>query len=166
MKNGQRMSIGHRKKNYTIHVHTHLSHYLWHIIFFFCRKYMSQLVTGYLPSVILLLFLYAVPPTMMLFAVIEGSISRSGRKKSACRKVLYFMIWNVFFVNVLSGSVIRQLDALSSPKEMPTQLARAIPAQVNLLPPILKSSSLGLWFSWWRNLTDFYHFCIPCWTRF
>ncbi|KAK4800305.1 hypothetical protein SAY86_020792 [Trapa natans] len=95
----------------------------------FKKKYMSQLVTGYLPSVILLLFLYAVPPTMMLLAVIEGCISRTGKKKSACRKVLYFLIWNVFFVNVLSGSVISQIDALSSLKEMPTQLARAIPTQ-------------------------------------
>ncbi|KAK4795635.1 hypothetical protein SAY86_027961 [Trapa natans] len=93
------------------------------------EKYMNQLVTGYLPSVILLLFLYIVPPTMMFFAVIEGSISRSGRKRSACHKILYFTIWNVFFVNILSGSVLRQLDALSTPKEIPTQLARAVPAQ-------------------------------------
>lgn len=95
-----------------------------------CRKFMNQLVTGYLPSVILMLFLYIVPPTMMLFSAVEGSISRSGRKKSACRKVLYFMIWNVFFVNVLSGSVISQLNVISSPKGIPAQLARAVPTQV------------------------------------
>lgn len=110
---------------------------------------MNQLVTGYLPSVILLLFLYTVPPTMMLFAVIEGSISRSGRKRSACHKVLYFMIWNVFFVNILSGSVITQLDALSSPKEIPTQLARAVPAQVNIPPTsFVAPSSVVIAFFW------------------
>lgn len=95
-----------------------------------CRKFMNQLVTGYLPSVVLMLFLYIVPPTMMLFSAVEGSFSRSGRKKSACRKVLYFMIWNVFFVNVLSGSVISQLNVISSPKGIPAQLARAVPTQV------------------------------------
>lgn len=91
---------------------------------------MNQIVTGYLPSVILQLFLYTVPPTMMLFSTVEGPISRSGRKKSACTKVLYFTIWNVFFVNVFSGSVINQLNAISSPKDIPAQLAKAVPRQV------------------------------------
>ncbi|PKU78381.1 CSC1-like protein RXW8 isoform X2 [Dendrobium catenatum] len=90
---------------------------------------MIQLVTGYLPSVILLLFFYAVPPTMMLFSTVEGAISRSGRKKSACCKVLYFTIWNVFFVNVLSASVIHQLMFISHPKDIPFVLARTLPGQ-------------------------------------
>ncbi|CAA7399447.1 unnamed protein product [Spirodela intermedia] len=89
----------------------------------------SQLITGYLPSVILMLFLYLVPPTMMFFSAIEGPISRSGRKTSACCKVLYFTIWNVFFVNVLSGSVISQVNTISSPKTIPMQLAKAVPRQ-------------------------------------
>ncbi|PPD81153.1 hypothetical protein GOBAR_DD21914 [Gossypium barbadense] len=52
------------------------------------REFIHQVVTGYLPSVILILFLYAVPPTMMLFSAIEGNISRSQRKWGACIKVL------------------------------------------------------------------------------
>lgn len=95
-----------------------------------CRTFVSQVVTGYLPSVVLLLFLYTVPPLMMIFSTVEGSISRSARKKSTCIKVLYFTIWNVFFVNLLSGSVIIQLNVISSPKGIPTQLAKAVPRQV------------------------------------
>lgn len=95
-----------------------------------CRKFVSELATGYLPSVILILALYTVPPTMMLFAAVEGSISRSGRKKSAGFKILYFTIWNVFFVNVFTGSVIRQLRFFSSVQDIPPQLANAVPAQV------------------------------------
>ncbi|XP_022768595.1 CSC1-like protein RXW8 isoform X5 [Durio zibethinus] len=94
------------------------------------QKFMNQLVTGYLPSVILMLFLYAAPPTMMLFSKVEGNVSRSGRKKSACIKVLYFTIWNVFFVNILSGSIIRQLSVFSSVRDIPTQLAKAVPTQI------------------------------------
>ncbi|OAY78861.1 CSC1-like protein RXW8 [Ananas comosus] len=94
------------------------------------KTFVTQLVTGYLPSVILQLFLYTVPPMMMLFSALEGPMSHSLRKKSACLKVLYFTIWNVFFVNVLSGSVISQLNVISSPKEIPTQLARAVPRQI------------------------------------
>ncbi|KAL6978082.1 hypothetical protein U1Q18_047360, partial [Sarracenia purpurea var. burkii] len=93
------------------------------------NKLMIRVVTGYLPSVVLMLFLYAVPPTMMLFSTIEGPISRSGRKKSACFKVLYFLIWNVFFVNVTSGKLIERLSVVSSPKDVTAQLATAVPAQ-------------------------------------
>ncbi|KQK13814.1 hypothetical protein BRADI_1g12670v3 [Brachypodium distachyon] len=103
-------------------------------------KYMTQLVTGYLPSVILQIFLYTVPPTMMLFSTLEGPISHSERKKSACCKVLYFTIWNVFFVNVLSGSVISQLNALSSPKDIPMQLARAVPLQATFFTTYVLTS--------------------------
>ncbi|KAG4155685.1 hypothetical protein ERO13_D03G126800v2 [Gossypium hirsutum] len=94
------------------------------------QEFIHQVVTGYLPSVILILFLYAVPPTMMLFSAIEGNISRSQRKWGACIKVLYFTIWNVFFVNVLFGSIIRQLTVFSSFKDAPKQLARAVPTHV------------------------------------
>ncbi|KAK6937939.1 CSC1/OSCA1-like, 7TM region [Dillenia turbinata] len=95
------------------------------------NKFMNRVVTGYLPSVILLIFLYAVPPTMMLFSAVEGSFSRSGRKKSACCKVLGFTIWNIFFVNVLSGEVIERLNYISNsiPKDIPATIARAIPEQ-------------------------------------
>lgn len=92
---------------------------------------MTQLVTGYLPSVILQIFLYTVAPIMMLFSTLEGPTSHSERKRSACCKVLYFTVWNIFFVNVLSGTVISQLNVLSSPKDIPVKLARAVPGQVN-----------------------------------
>ncbi|XP_058221356.1 CSC1-like protein RXW8 isoform X1 [Rhododendron vialii] len=92
-------------------------------------KFMVRLITGYLPSVVLMLFLYAVPPTMMMFSTIEGPISRSGRKKSASVKVLYFLIWNVFFVYVSSAKVLERLGLFSSPKDMTAQLATAVPGQ-------------------------------------
>ncbi|KAG2698869.1 hypothetical protein I3760_07G167900 [Carya illinoinensis] len=104
------------------------------------KKYMNQLVTGYLPSVILILALYTVPPIMMLFSAVEGSISRSGRKKSACCKVLYFTIWNVFFVNVFTGSVISQLNVFSSVKDIPAQLAKAVPRQARFFTTYVLTS--------------------------
>lgn len=104
------------------------------------NRYVSQVVTGYLPSLILLLFLLLVPPLMMLFSAFEGSTSHSGRKKSACYKVLYFTIWNVFFVNVFSGSAISQIHTLSSPKELPTQLAKAVPRQATFFTTYVLTS--------------------------
>ncbi|KAK4598697.1 hypothetical protein RGQ29_015948 [Quercus rubra] len=97
-------------------------------------KYMSQLVTAYLPSLILNLVLYAVPPTMMLFSRLEGSISLSGRQMNACCKVLYFTIWNVFFVSVfvrfVIGYYINQWSASSNVKDIVAELAIAVPRQV------------------------------------
>ena len=91
---------------------------------------MNQVVTGYLPSVILALLLCALPPVRILFSAVEGSISRSERKKSACFKVLYFTIWNMFFVNVFTGSVISQLSVFYSVIDLPAQLAKEVPVQV------------------------------------
>ncbi|OEL15615.1 CSC1-like protein RXW8 [Dichanthelium oligosanthes] len=109
------------------------------------KYYMTQLVTGYLPSVVLQIFLYAVPPIMMLFSTLEGPTSRSERKRSACCKVLYFTVWNIFFVNVLSGTVISQLTVLSSPKNLPVQLARAVPLQATFfITYVLTSGWAGL----------------------
>ncbi|XP_045824827.1 CSC1-like protein RXW8 isoform X1 [Trifolium pratense] len=110
------------------------------------NSYVKQVVIGYLPSVILVLFLLAVPPVMMLFSTVEGSISRSGRKKSACWKVLYFTIWNVFFVNVFTGSLINQILVFSSIKDLPAQLAKAVPSQATFFTTYVLSSgwaSLG-----------------------
>ncbi|XP_073224960.1 CSC1-like protein RXW8 [Cicer arietinum] len=104
------------------------------------KQFMIQLVTGYLPSAILVLFLIGVPPVMMLLSAVEGPISRSGRKKSACCKVLYFTIWNVFFVNVFAGSVISQLSVFTSITELPAQLAKAVPAQATFFTTYVLSS--------------------------
>ncbi|ONK60411.1 uncharacterized protein A4U43_C08F18150 [Asparagus officinalis] len=91
------------------------------------KSFLIQIVTGYLPSVLLMLALYTVPPVMMLLSRFEGCISHSGKRKSACGKVLYFTIWNVFFMNCFSASFIRNL--VSAPTDIPTMLAKLLPGQ-------------------------------------
>ncbi|CAM8885472.1 unnamed protein product [Rhodiola kirilowii] len=103
-------------------------------------QFMTQVVEGYLPSVILMLFLYAAPPLMMLFSAVEGSISRIGRKRSASCKVLYFTIWNVFFVNIFSGTIIDQFDSLSYLKNIPVRLGQAVPSQAILFMTYIMTS--------------------------
>ncbi|KAL8137682.1 hypothetical protein V2J09_003683 [Rumex salicifolius] len=91
----------------------------------------SEIVTGYLPSLILQLFLTLVPPVMMVLACIQGYISFSEIQKSACNKFLWFSIWNIFFANVLSGSILNQLTLLLDLKNIPSKLAVAVPAQAS-----------------------------------
>lgn len=95
------------------------------------RAVVSQVITGYLPSLILKLFLSFVPPIMITLSSIQGYIALSQIQKSACAKVLLFTIWNIFFANVLSGSALYQVNVFLEPKEIPTVLATAVPGQVN-----------------------------------
>ncbi|XP_057509044.1 CSC1-like protein At1g69450 isoform X2 [Actinidia eriantha] len=93
--------------------------------------FISQVVTGYFPNLILQLFLKVVPPIMKFFSSIQGYISNSDIEKSACDKVVWFTIWNVFFGNVLSGSVLNQISILLEPKKIPGKLAVTVPAQAS-----------------------------------
>ncbi|KAG4926471.1 hypothetical protein JHK85_052957 [Glycine max] len=91
----------------------------------------SQVITGYLPSLILQLFLSFVPPTMIMLSSLQGYISWSQIQKSACTKVLWFTIWNIFFANVLSGSALYRVNVFLEPKEIPRILAEAVPSQAS-----------------------------------
>lgn len=91
----------------------------------------SQLITGYLPNLILQFSLKMVPPIMKFLSSIQGYISYSEIQRSACYKVLWFIIWNIFFANVLSGSALNQLSVLLDLKNIPARLAVAVPAQAS-----------------------------------
>ncbi|KAF7828020.1 CSC1-like protein [Senna tora] len=93
--------------------------------------FVSQVITGYLPSLILQLFLKMVPPVMEFLSSIQGYISHSDIEKSACDKVLWFTIWNVFFATLFSGSVLTSLSIFLEPKSIPQRLAVAVPAQAS-----------------------------------
>ncbi|KAE8676448.1 CSC1-like protein RXW8 [Hibiscus syriacus] len=104
------------------------------------NEFVNRVVTGYLPSVILIVLMYTVPPIMMMLSKMEGNVSRSERKRSACIKVLNFTIWNVFFVNVLSGSFIQQMSVFSKLQELPFQLAKQMPDQAAFFTTYVLSS--------------------------
>ncbi|XP_021850665.1 CSC1-like protein HYP1 isoform X2 [Spinacia oleracea] len=93
--------------------------------------FVSQVITGYLPSLILQLFLSFIPPIMKILSSIQGYISMSEIQKSACNKVVWFTIWNIFFANVLSGTALIQVNVFLEPKKIPTLLAEGVPAQAS-----------------------------------
>lgn len=95
------------------------------------RTFVSQVITGYLPSLILQLFQRYVPPTMILLSSIQGYIGHTHIEKSACYKILGFTIWNVFFANVLSGSILYRANVFLELKNIPSVLAVAVPGQVH-----------------------------------
>ncbi|KAL2927084.1 CSC1-like protein HYP1, partial [Bienertia sinuspersici] len=93
--------------------------------------FVSQVITGYLPSLILQLFLHFIPPIMKMLSSIQGYISMSEIQKSACSKVLWFTIWNIFFANVLSGTALYQVNMILEPKKVPMLLAQGVPGQAS-----------------------------------
>lgn len=89
-------------------------------------------MTGYLPSVILNAFIYIVPFAMLGIATIGGSISKSKVEIKACNMVFYFLVGNVFFLSLISGSLLDEIgESFTHPKDIPSHLARAVSAQVS-----------------------------------
>ncbi|BAT74545.1 hypothetical protein VIGAN_01223400 [Vigna angularis var. angularis] len=66
---------------------------------------------------------------MIMLSSMQGYISWSQIQKSACTKVLWFTIWNIFFANVLSGSALYRVNVFLEPKEIPRILAEAVASQ-------------------------------------
>ncbi|KAE8726303.1 CSC1-like protein HYP1 [Hibiscus syriacus] len=96
--------------------------------------FVNEVVTGYLPSLILRLFLKIVPPIMEFLSSIQGYACHCEIEKSACNKVLWFTIWNIFLATVYSGPVLYQVSIFLDPKNIPARLgiASAIPLGVPL----------------------------------
>lgn len=64
-------------------------------------------------------------------ANISGYVSRSRKDIKACNMVFYFLVGNVFFLSLLSGSLIDQIgEYFSNPRDFPGRLASAATAQV------------------------------------
>ncbi|CAM8885708.1 unnamed protein product [Rhodiola kirilowii] len=97
----------------------------------FSIPYVTSVITGYLPNLILQLFLKIVPYVMKFLTAIEGYISHSEIVKNACNKVIWFTVWNVFFATVFSGSALYQVSIILDPTNIPSRLAVAVPAQAS-----------------------------------
>ncbi|MQL91078.1 hypothetical protein Taro_023684, partial [Colocasia esculenta] len=110
-------------------------------------SFVSQIITGYLPSLILHLFLSLAPPVMIIFSTMQGYIAHSEIEKSACRKMILFTIWNAFFAIVLSGSIANQAEVFLDPKNVPGRLAVAVPAQATFFITYVVTSG-------WTNLAS------------
>ena len=96
-----------------------------------CRPGLNSIVTGYLPSMILNGFIYLVPFAMLGMASFEGCIANSQKEIKASNMVFYFLLGNVFFLSILSGSLLDQLgESFTHPKDIPSRLASAVSAQV------------------------------------
>ncbi|KAI3764256.1 hypothetical protein L2E82_14262 [Cichorium intybus] len=105
---------------------------------------LSSVITGYLPSVILSGFVYVVPFVMKGMARLAGYVSRSQQEQKASNMVFYFLMGNVFFLTVLSGSLLDQIGkTFINPRDVPSRLARAVSAQADFFMTYILASGLS-----------------------
>ncbi|KAK7243397.1 hypothetical protein RIF29_38192 [Crotalaria pallida] len=105
---------------------------------------LSSIVTGYLPSVVLKGFIYVVPFAMFAMAKVSGCIARSKEEIKACNMVFYFLVGNVFFLSVLSGSLLDEIGLfVSHPKNIPSHLASAVSAQADFFVTYILTDGLS-----------------------
>ncbi|XP_057969939.1 CSC1-like protein At3g54510 isoform X2 [Malania oleifera] len=105
---------------------------------------LRSIVTGYLPSVILNGFIYTIPFAMLALSNLAGCISTSNRDIKACNMVFYFLMGNVFFLSLLSGSLLEEIgESVSHPRNIPSHLARAVSAQADFFMTYILADGLS-----------------------
>ncbi|MQM02484.1 hypothetical protein Taro_035249 [Colocasia esculenta] len=105
---------------------------------------LSSVLTGYLPSFILNSFIYVVPYAMLSMANLGGCTSRSKREIKACNMVFCFLVGNVFFLSLLSGSLLDQIgESFTHPKDFPGRLASAVSAQADFFITYILTDGLS-----------------------
>ncbi|KAG7012886.1 CSC1-like protein, partial [Cucurbita argyrosperma subsp. argyrosperma] len=105
---------------------------------------LSSIVTGYLPSAILNGFIYVVPFAMLGMAKLAGCVSRSKAEIKACNMIFYFLVGNVFFLSLISGSLLDEIEEyLTHPKNFPSHLAGAVSAQADFFATYILTSGLS-----------------------
>ncbi|XP_077219360.1 early-responsive to dehydration stress protein (ERD4) isoform X6 [Tasmannia lanceolata] len=108
------------------------------------RPGLSSVLTGYLPSVILNSFIYVIPYAMRSMATLEGCVSRSKKEMKACSMVFYFLVGNVFFLSLLSGSLLDQIgESFTHPRSFPSHLASAVSAQADFFITYILTDGLS-----------------------
>ncbi|RAL53829.1 hypothetical protein DM860_004300 [Cuscuta australis] len=105
---------------------------------------LKSVVTGYLPSAILNGFIYIVPFAMIGLSRLGGCITRSKQDMKTCKMVFYFLVANVFFLSLLSGSLLDQIgESFSQPKYIPSRLASAVSAQADFFLTYILTNGLS-----------------------
>ncbi|KAK6933937.1 CSC1/OSCA1-like, cytosolic domain, partial [Dillenia turbinata] len=105
---------------------------------------LRSIVTGYIPSVVLSGFIYVVPFAMLALAELAGFISKSKTEIKACNMIYYFLMGNVFFLSVLSGSLLDQIgESVTHPKDFPSRLASAVAAQADFFMTYILTNGIA-----------------------
>eukprot|EP00756_Hemistasia_phaeocysticola_P033984 Hpha_TRINITY_DN16497_c1_g3::TRINITY_DN16497_c1_g3_i4::g.161144::m.161144 len=89
---------------------------------------LTTFLTGFLPTVALMVFMALLPKILMFFSKVEGLHSWSLIDRAVLKKMYYFEVVNVYFVTALGGAVLASIgDIIDTPSSAFRLLGEAIP---------------------------------------
>jgi len=73
------------------------------------RSFVASFVQGFLPGLALKLCFRLLPAIIMLITKLEGHLAISKLERRAAAKYYYFVVVNIFFGSIFTGSAFQQL---------------------------------------------------------
>ncbi|KAJ0018243.1 hypothetical protein Pint_09802 [Pistacia integerrima] len=92
-------------------------------------KFIKSVIQGFLPGIVLNLFLIFLEMILMIMSKYEGFVSLSSLERRSASRYYIFKLVNVFLGSVISGSAFEQLNSFikQSANEIPKTIGVAIP---------------------------------------
>ncbi|XP_059302694.1 CSC1-like protein At4g02900 [Lycium ferocissimum] len=89
----------------------------------------KSFVQGFLPGIVLMMFLILLHMILMIMSKIEGFTSLSSLDRRSAAKYHLFVIVNVFFGSIITGAAFEQLERFlhQSPSEIPKTIGVTLP---------------------------------------
>ncbi|CAK7351487.1 unnamed protein product [Dovyalis caffra] len=75
------------------------------------KKFIKSVIQGFLPGIVLKLFLIFLPTILMIMSKFEGFTSRSSLERRSATRYYIFLIINVFLGSILTGAAFEQLNS-------------------------------------------------------
>ncbi|XP_057422162.1 calcium permeable stress-gated cation channel 1-like [Lotus japonicus] len=96
-------------------------------------KFIKSFVQGFLPGIVLKLFLIFLPTILMIMSKFEGFGSISSLERRSASRYYLFNFVNIFLGNILAGSAFQQLDTFihESANRYPIIIGSAIPIKAS-----------------------------------
>ncbi|XP_065877461.1 calcium permeable stress-gated cation channel 1-like [Euphorbia lathyris] len=91
--------------------------------------FIKSVIQGFLPGIVLKLFLIFLPSILMVMSKFEGFLSLSSLERRAATRFYIFNVVNVFLGSIITGTAFEQLNTFikQSTKEIPETIGVAIP---------------------------------------
>ena len=99
---------------------------------FLSRPFVAKFVQGSLPAIILSSVMALLPIFLRMLTEYEGCLSTSRMQQLVVQKYFFFLIFNVFLVSAIAGSLLDSLgDLFRDPTSLPSKLGQAVPFHAN-----------------------------------
>ncbi|GAM17713.1 hypothetical protein SAMD00019534_008880 [Acytostelium subglobosum LB1] len=91
---------------------------------------LAGFLQGFLPSLIMIIFMAILVPIIKLASRLQGYHAHSLIDKSVLRKYFIFQVVNVFLISAIAGSIFQSIESIvDNPSSVITMLASSLPGQ-------------------------------------